>query len=210
MKRITYEDLLSPENIKLLKNAVFQDQLIIYPTDTLYGLGGNFFSLKAIEKIDALKKRTDMPYSVIVTGIEMLRGLVDHIPEVFQSLYPRLLPGKFTFLFHAAKTIDPALVKGRDKIGIRIPNTPHILKLVDMLEAPLITTSVNRSGEPPLNDPEIIFREFSVLPPDLSPAVLIDAGVLPESKGSTILDITQSPVNCLRKGDDFDKISDLL
>ena len=210
MKRIKYEDLLLPKNIKLLKDAVFQDQLIIYPTDTLYGLGGNFYSLKAIEKIDALKKRTDMPYSVIVTGLEMLRGLVDHIPEVFQSLYPQFLPGKFTFLFHAAKSIDPALVKGRDKIGIRIPNTPTILKLVEILAVPLITTSVNLSGKPPLNDPEIIFREFSTLPPGFSPAVLIDAGVLPESRGSTILDITRSPVTCPRKGDDFDKISNLL
>jgi L-threonylcarbamoyladenylate synthase len=131
----------------------------------------------------------------------MLHDLVDHVPDVFGVIYKKLLPGKFTFLFRVSKSIDPALVKGSDQIGIRIPNVPDMLRLVEILNIPLISTSVNRSGEPPLNDPETIIKQFSSLDPDYGPSLLLDAGPLPDSKGSTILDLTQTPVKCIRKGD---------
>jgi L-threonylcarbamoyladenylate synthase len=203
VKIIKYCDILSKVNTETIKNIITHHGVIIYPTDTLYGIGGNFFSLPAMEKIDTLKNRSDMPYSVIVAGPDMLHRLVDNVPEVFGVIYEKLLPGKFTFLFRVSKSIDPALVKGSDKIGIRIPNVPDMLKLVEILDVPLISTSVNRSGEPPLNDPAAIIRHFSTTDPDCGPSLLLDAGPLPDSKGSTILDLTQTPVRCIRKGDNF-------
>jgi|GEM_PF-254230 len=200
-EKTKFHKVLVKRNLETIKNIIANHGIIIYPTDTLYGIGGNFFSLPAIEKIDTLKNRRDMPYSVIVPGLDMLHDLVDNVPEVFEVIYEKLLPGKFTFLFRVSKSIDPALVKGRDKIGIRIPNVPDMLKLVEILNVPLISTSVNRSGEPPLNDPEAIIEQFSTIDPDRGPSLLLDAGPLPESKGSTILDLTQTPVKCIRKGD---------
>jgi len=210
MKRIKYEDMLRIENISILKEAIFQDEAIVYPTDTLYGLGGNFFSLEALEKIDNLKDRKDAPYSIIVSGLEMVKTLVDFIPDIFYILYRRFLPGKFTFLFKAAKKVNPKLLKGSSKIGIRIPNKPNIVKLVELFNTPLISTSVNRTGEAPLNNPETIRKHFSSLPFTQPPSIIIDGGILLDSKGSTILDITKSPIECLRKGDDFDKVSSYL
>ena len=201
MKIIGFADALAADNLEILKKTLEQNGIIIYPTDTLYGIGGNFFSLPAMEKLDALKNRRDMPYSVIVSGLDMLHELVDNVPEVFTVIYEKLLPGKFTFLFRVSKSIDPALVKGRDQIGIRIPNVPEMLKLVEILNVPLISTSVNRSSEPPLNDPGAIIKQFSSIDPDCGPSLLLDAGPLPDSKGSTILDLTQTPVKCIRKGD---------
>jgi L-threonylcarbamoyladenylate synthase len=209
MKIITYRDILSEENVETIKNIITNHGVIVYPTDTLYGIGGNFFSLQAVEKIDALKNRRDMPYSVIVSGLDMVRDLVDYVPEVFVIIYEKLLPGKFTFLFRVSKSIDPALVKGSDQIGIRVPNVPNILELVEILNIPLISTSVNRSGEPPLNDPAAIIKQFSAADPNHRPSLLLDAGPLPDSKGSTILDITQTPVKCIRKGDDFYRLRSL-
>ena len=209
MKIIKYRDILLKENTETIKNIITNHGVIIYPTDTLYGIGGNFFSLQALEKIDTLKNRSDMPYSVIVSGLDMLHDLVDHVPEVFGVIYEKLLPGKFTFLFRVSKSIDPALVKGSDQIGIRIPNVSDMLKLVEILNVPLISTSVNRSGEPPLNDPAAIVQQFSTPDPSHGPSLLLDAGPLPDSKGSTILDITQTPVKCIRKGDDFNLLKKL-
>jgi len=209
MKIIKYRDVLSKKNTGTIKNIISRHGVIIYPTDTLYGIGGNFFSLQAVKKIDALKNRSDMPYSVIVPGLDMLHDLVDYVPEVFEVIYEKLLPGKFTFLFRVSKAIDPALVKGRDQIGIRIPNVPGMLKLVEILNIPLISTSVNRSGEPPLNDPTAIVQQFSTPDPNHGPSLLLDAGPLPDSKGSTILDITQTPMKCIRKGDDFNLLKKL-
>lgn len=203
MKIIKYRDILLKKNIETIKSIIANNGIIVYPTDTLYGMGGNFFSLQVMEKIDTFKNRHDIPYSVIVPGVDMLHDLVDDVPEVFGVIYEKLLPGKFTILFKVSKSIDPALVKGRDQIGIRIPNMLDMLKLVEILNVPLISTSVNRSGEPALNDPEAIIKQFSTIDPDCGPFLLLDAGPLPDSKGSTILDITQTPVKCIRKGDDI-------
>ncbi|UCH98555.1 MAG: threonylcarbamoyl-AMP synthase [Candidatus Aminicenantes bacterium] len=209
MKIIKYEDILTKKNIETIKEIITHHGIIIYPTDTLYGIGGNFFSLQAIDKIDALKGRGDMPYSVVVPGLPMLHRLVDTVPEVFHLFYEKLLPGKFTLLFKVSGSIDPTLIKGSDKIGIRIPNVPGILKLVEILNVPLVSTSVNRSGEPPLNDPAAIVSQFSGTDPNRSPALLLDAGPLPDSQGSTILDITETPIKCIRKGDDFNRLKKL-
>jgi L-threonylcarbamoyladenylate synthase len=205
MKTIKYNDILYGEHLETIEAIITGDGIIVYPTDTLYGLGGNFYSSAVIEKIDAIKRRRDMPYSVMVPNLHMLEKLVDNIPAIFQKLYHHLLPGKFTFLFKVSKNVDRALVKGNDKIGIRIPDAPKMLKLLETLKVPFITTSVNRSGQPALNDPVDIAREFA----GEGVSLLIDAGILPPSGGSTILDITQVPVKCIRRGDDYGRLEQL-
>ena len=202
MEIIPYKDVLLPGNLEIIRTIVETHGIFAYPTDTLYGLGGNFLSPEAVHAVDVAKGREDMPYSAAVSGKEMLEKLVETVPPVFETLYEKLLPGKFTFLFKAAPSLDKKLLKGGDKIGIRIPAVPNILKLIEILGVPLLSTSVNRSGELPLNDPSEIAKLFSL-------PLLIDGGVLPASRGSTILDITESPIKCLRRGDDFHKLKQL-
>lgn len=209
MKTIPYEDKFSPNTIDLMKEILSNDGVVIYPTDTLYGIGGNFCSPAVIEKIDGIKKRASSPYSVIVPNLIMLEGLVNYIPDIFFKFYRLLLPGKFTFLFYASSNINPVLLKGSNKIGIRIPHIPGILDMVSKLGFPLITTSVNFSGENPLNDPAQILKEFSNLHSQYSIDIFIDKGALAESSGSTILDITEEPIRCIRKGEDFSLIEEL-
>jgi len=201
MEIINFENILDRENKLRIKHILAGNGIIIYPTDTLYGMGGNFFSLNVIKKIDGLKQRDDMPYSAAVAGLEMIKQLTDELPPYFEKLAKKILPGKFTVLLKAAKSINKILLKNRDKIGIRIPGMPPLIELLQYLNMPLISTSVNRSGSPPLRHPETIKSEF----PEID--LFIDAGVLPESKGSTILDFTESPVKVVRQGDDYDQIS---
>ncbi|MCP5108706.1 MAG: hypothetical protein GY950_35300 [bacterium] len=201
MRRIVYEDILVEKNLRFIRDVVETDGVFVYPTDTLYGIGGNFFSAAAAAAVDKIKNREDLPYSAAVSGIPMLERLVDTIPPVFYELHEKLPAGKFTFLFNAAATLDKSSGKS-DKVGIRIPDVPNILKLIEILDVPFISTSVNRSGEPPLNDPAEMEKLYSF-------PLLIDRGVLPASKGSTILDITVSPVKCLRRGDDFHRLNQL-
>jgi tRNA threonylcarbamoyl adenosine modification protein (Sua5/YciO/YrdC/YwlC family) len=150
---IPFSDVFAAGNFKNICDCLHHDGMIAYPTDTLYGLGGNFFSLALIEKIDRLKKRHDMPYSVAVGNLPMLESLTSEIPAIFYSSLLKLLPGKFTFLFTASPAIDIRLLKQSDKIGIRLPGLPPLLQLIEKTGLPLVSTSVNRSGQPPLNDP---------------------------------------------------------
>ncbi|HUU06274.1 MAG TPA: L-threonylcarbamoyladenylate synthase [Patescibacteria group bacterium] len=204
MIMIPFSDILAPGHFKNICDCFHDDGVIAYPTDTLYGLGGNFFSLALIEKIDRFKNRHDMPYSVAVGTLAMLESLTADLPEIFDEWLQKLLPGKLTFLFKPNPAIDPKLFKNSGKIGIRLPALPRLLKLIEKIGLPLVSTSVNRSGRPPLNDPRQIAGEF----PGLD--ILIDGGVLPPSLGSTLVDVTVSPPRIVRPGADLDRIMAIL
>jgi L-threonylcarbamoyladenylate synthase len=187
-------------NFKKIRECLRADGVIVYPTDTLYGLGGNFYSPAVAEKIDRLKRRSDQPYSAAVGSLAMLETLATAIPEIFRQRLTRLLPGKFTFIFSAAPGVDRRLLKNGDTIGIRLPGLTPLLRLIESLAMPLVSTSVNRSGQPPLNDPAAIAAEF----PEVD--ILIDGGILPPSQGSTIVDLTKTPPLILRPGADMERV----
>jgi L-threonylcarbamoyladenylate synthase len=200
---IPFADILAPGNFKNISDCLRDDGVIAYPTDTLYGLGGNFFSLAAQARIDAMKGRSDRPYSVAVGSLDMLEALVE-VPALFTPGWQGLLPGKFTFLFRPRSGLDPRLLKNSGRIGVRLPDLPLLLRMIGQVGWPLLSTSVNRSGEMPLNDPLRIAREF----PELD--LLIDGGVLPPSPGSTLVDLTKSPPRIVRSGAELEKALDLL
>ena len=201
---IPFSDILAAGNFENICDCLHHDGVIAYPTDTLYGLGGNFFSLALIEKIDRLKNRRDQPYSVAVGTLAMLESLTENIPQIFHRRLRELLPGKFTFLFAASPAIDARLLKNIAIIGIRLPGLPPLLHLIEKIGLPLVSTSANRSGQPPLNDPAQIAGEF----PDID--LLIDGGVLPFSKGSTVVDLGTSRPRLVRAGDDAERFSALM
>jgi L-threonylcarbamoyladenylate synthase len=196
---IPFSDILTIANSNTIRDCILADGVVVYPTDTLYGLGGNFFSQLLIAKVDRLKNRHDLPYSVAVGTQAMLKSLTVDIPEIFYLRLCELLPGKFTFLFSASPVIDTRLLKNSAKIGIRMPGLPPLLHLIGKIGLPLVSTSVNRSGQPPLNDPTQIASAF----PDID--LLIDGGVLPLSKGSTVIDLGAFPPRLVRAGDDAEK-----
>jgi L-threonylcarbamoyladenylate synthase len=201
---IPFAAILAPDNIKKIRDCLRADGMIAYPTDTLYGLGGNFFSARAIARIDAMKQRGDLPYSVAVGSLAMLESLAAEVPDIFRLRLKKLLPGKFTFLFKPHPSIDPILLKNSNRIGIRIPGLPPLLKMISTLGFPLVSTSVNLSGRPPLNDPQQIAREF----PGLD--ILVDGGVLSSSLGSTLVDVVTLPPCIMRRGADLEKVMAIL
>ncbi len=196
---VPFTDVLVPANLRRIGDCLRADGVIAYPTDTLYGLGGNFLSYAAHAAVDRLKGREGAPYSAAVGDWAMLESLVRGIPAGLRERLQGLLPGKFTFLFAPGPAVDPALLKGSGKIGVRMPGLKPLLELIGRLGAPLISTSANRSLRPPLQDPALIAREF----PGLD--ILIDGGTLPSSQGSTVVDLTADPPIIVRKGDDEPK-----
>lgn len=211
MRIIKYNDILSSEHIAGSVKLLSRGGLVVYPTDTLYGIGGNFMSPGVHYAIDRVKQRRDMPYSAAVANLNMLHRLVDvkAVPVEFYTLYKECLPGPYTFLFKVNPSLDPALVKNSDKIGVRVPGAPTLLKFIEILNFPLITTSVNHSGQPAMNDPREIMETFADAPEDATIDLLLDDGALPPSKGSTIIDLTTSPPRCIRRGDGFQRLQEL-
>jgi len=167
--------------------------ILIYPTDTLYGLGADATNTSAIEKINKLKKRKT-PLSIMIASLNEIEKYAIINSDTKKEL-KKIFPGPFTALLKSKKTNLSYLVQNQsDKIGIRIPNHPFCLELLNEYKKPIITTSVNTHGETPLNNINEIEKKFSKI------NIYYQNNNL-DSKGSTIIDFTKKPPVIIRMGD---------
>ncbi len=172
--------------------------IILYPTDTIYGLGCDALSDTAVKKIYTLKGRVEEKnMSCMVSDrahIEKL-GVITRDSEI---LAKHFLPGALTLVLSKHDTITSGIAHGRDTIGVRIPNHPFSLSLAYIFGKPITVTSANISGMPTEHTVEKILAQFGNKA-DLIDLV-IDAGTLPSSVPSTVVDCTVSPPRILREG----------
>ncbi|MBU1048850.1 threonylcarbamoyl-AMP synthase [Candidatus Bipolaricaulota bacterium] len=175
-----------PDTMSFVHVALEMGQTLIFPTDTVYGLGGNPWDERTLNHVRRLKDRTaDQPFTLHLSSVESIYGYADCTPQI-QAIIEQLLPGPYTLLLPAgAKAPSSAVSEG--KIGIRVPDHPFF---ACCLRRPVFATSVNRHGEPPLNDVSDIIESFSEV--DL----IITGEVSGES--SAIIDLTQTPYRVLR------------
>jgi len=171
---------------------------VIYPTDTVYGLGVNAFDDKAAKKVFEIKGRDfKKPISIMVRDIEMAKRIASFGKDTEKTL-KEILPGPITVILFKKAIIPDILTAGSRKIGIRIPGCDFTQILMKNLNFPITTTSANMSGEPASNDIKEILRQFqnNKFKPDL----VLNAGILPKSRSSTVIDLTSSRPKVLRAG----------
>ena len=167
--------------------------ILIYPTDTLYGLGADATNSSAIEKINKLKQRKS-PLSIMVASLKELNNYAVLDLKIIKQL-EKIFPGPFTALLQSKKTNLSHLVRNKsNKIGIRIPDNSFCLNLLKKYKKPIITTSVNIHGEKALNRIDEIEKKFSEI------NIYCQNNNL-DSNGSTIIDFTETPPIIIRKGD---------
>ncbi len=193
MKRIAATDPAAPA---MFWQTIRSGGLVVYPTDTLYGLGADAENRAAAERLAKVKGR-EGPFSVMVGHLEQLEeyGLVS--PQIADK-FINMLPGPYTILLPPRHPEQlSSLVKGAGgKVGFRVPGHPFIHKAFRLAKGLVITTSVNHVGQPPLQDPEAIQATFAS-----EVDLLVDDGKLPPSRGSTVVDLTTTPCQVIRQGD---------
>ncbi len=169
------------------------DGIILYPTDTIYGLGANIFSEKAVRKIYKIKQRpSEKPLSVLVSNYEGL-SLVAEVSKKNEEIIKNYLPGPYTFILKK-RTIVPSIVTSyTSKVGVRIPDNT-ISRLLSM-NFPITTTSANISEEKVLTNPDDIVKQ---LKGDVD--LIIDVGEIKSPAPSTIIDLTGKKPVLVRKG----------
>ena len=190
--KVSVIKLDNPTILEQAADVIRDGGVIIYPTDTLYGFGVDAGNDAAVERLSSIKGRQG-PWSIAVADLEMLKRYAD-IPEIYISTVEDTLPGPVTLILPASDSeISSSIISDHHSIGIRIPDHPFPISLIQQLGFPITSTSVNRTGMPALNDPRQIKREF-----DDEFNLLIDAGLLPKSKGSTIIDLTGKTMQIVR------------
>jgi L-threonylcarbamoyladenylate synthase len=176
--------------------ALRRGELIVYPTETLYGVGADATSAAALERLLALKVRTaDKPTSVLVADRAMLDLIAADVPAIAERLLAKFWPGPLTLVLRARASVSPALTAGTGTIGVRVSSHPVAAAIVATLGRPLTAPSANPAGATPavtVHEARAYFGGRI--------AVYVDGGTLPGGRGSTVVDVTGNPLRVLREG----------
>ena len=186
------------KNIQQVVECLNDGGVIIYPTDTVYGLGCDIFKPKAVEKIARMKgvniKKHN--FSFICSDLSHLSDFTKPMDRSTYKLMKKTLPGAFTFILNANNTIPKLFKNNRKTIGIRVPNHNIPKKIVELLGNPILTTSIHDEDSivEYSTDPELIYEKYKN-----QVDIVIDCGygnLIP----STIIDCSKDEIEIIRQG----------
>ena len=170
--------------------------VVLFPTDTLYGLGGDVFSVPASQRIFAIKGRPlHLALPVLVYHWDQVEQVAHNVPEAARRLAQRFWPGPLTLVLPKAPKVPDLVTGGKGTVAVRMPDHPIPLALAEMLGAPVTGTSANRSGEA---DPVSLAAAEAQLDGDVD--YIIHSGPVPGGVSSTIVDLTTGSPLLLRQG----------
>lgn len=193
VKSINIEENFN-QAVKSATELFFNGGVFIYPTDTIYGFGGNPFNDEVLRKITRIKGRPDWKrYIHLVGSFEILLKYVEIKSEMFSDFLLGIWPNPVSVVMKLNEQTRDIL--GAETAAFRIPNNRFCLKLLNEIKMPLISTSVNRSGKQPLNDPDMFIQEFGKE---------VDAVFYSNKKSffeaSTVIDLSDEEPKLIREG----------
>jgi len=185
------------EAVKCIRNG----GVILYPTDTLYGLGVDAFNKKAIHKLYNIKQRDmRLPISIMLNSVQQVDEMFQVSPRSLISDMHKIFPGKVTAIIN--NTVKKAIFERADhpgsyfeNIGFRIPDNGVCKALTQLFDKPISSTSANLSGKSNAYNVQEVIAQIG---PRLD--MILDAGQIPQSSGSTILDMSGDPYLVVRSG----------
>lgn len=154
-----------PRLIKQVVECLQKGGIIIYPTDTIYGLGCDIFQPKAIERIARIKKiePRKAQLSFVCPDLSHLSSYAKQIPTSTYRLLKEYLPGPYTFILPASKQVPKILQSKKDTIGLRIPDNAIAMAIVKELGRPVLSASLPGEMVEEYTDPEVMHENFSNL-----------------------------------------------
>jgi len=185
-----------PRQIRKAGEILRSGGIVIYPTDTVYGLGCNIEDKNAIERIYLIKgQRLNKPFSFVCSDLTHISEYANVSNMAFKTM-KRMIPGAYTFILPAARMqrLPKILISRRKTVGIRVPASPVTHAIIKELGHPILSTSVTIESGELLNDPDLIVEHFNNVVD-----MIIDAGVL-RSEPSSVIDLTGDSPVVVRQG----------
>jgi len=170
--------------------------LVVFPTETVYGLGASAFDPQAVRKVFEIKERPlGNPLIVHVSGLDQFSSVVAQIPEQAWRLVKAMWPGPLTIVLRKSHRVPDIVTGGLPKVGVRMPAHPVAIKLIELTSVPLVAPSANISGRPSPTTAEHVIQ-------DLYGKVdaIIDTGETLLGIESTVVDLTTTPPTLIRAG----------
>jgi tRNA threonylcarbamoyl adenosine modification protein (Sua5/YciO/YrdC/YwlC family) len=192
-----------PENpsqrlIRRVVETLEKGGVIIYPTDTVYGMGCDIMNLKAVEKVARLKgiNPAKANFSFICHDLSQISYYAKHVDNPIYKLMKRHLPGPFTFILHASNLVPKMFKSNKKTVGIRIPDNSIILEIVRELGRPILSSSIHDPDEviEYTTDPELIYEKYR------DRVDIVVNGGYGNNEASTIVDCTNEEPLIVRQG----------
>ena len=170
--------------------------MIVYPTETVYGLGADAFQTCAVRRVYAIKGRDfGKPIGLVVSDEQMVRKVVAAIPEVARALMKRFWPGPLTLVFRASEGVPREVLGGGETVAVRISSSPVVRDLLDLYGRPLTATSANRSGVRAACSAQEAMEQVGA-----EVDLVLDGGPSEDEVSSTVVDVSEGRLRVLRMG----------
>ena len=173
-------------------NVLADGGIVLYPTDTVYGLGANIFDSKAVKRVFQIKQRSLLkPLSILVSDVNAI-DLVARVSLKQNEVINNYLPGPYTFILNRRKIVPRTVTSGSALVGVRVPDNEIACRLASIF--PITTTSANLSDDEVLSNPKEILEQL-----DCEVDLVIDVGELKSNHASRIVDLSGRNPKIIRK-----------
>jgi L-threonylcarbamoyladenylate synthase len=185
------------ENLAAAVEALKRGRVIVFPTETLYGLGADALNDASVEKIFELKGRDPRnPIPVLVANQDMLNTLVAKVPTIAQKLMDQYWPGPLTLVLPGRKNLPKPLCNAAGGVGVRISSQPIANLLINGIGRPLTATSANPSGKEPARTLQQAMSYFAD-----RVDFFVEGGTLTSKSGSTVVEVIEDSIRIIREGE---------
>jgi L-threonylcarbamoyladenylate synthase len=187
------------EKIETALEVLRNGGTVVYPTDTVYGVGANIFQEKAVKAVYQMKERTlDKPVSICLSKTEDIEKIA-HVDQSVETIIMKILPGPYTLILNKKENVPSCITAGTGKIGARIPDNTICREISK--EFPITATSANISGHSSPKSAQEAVKEL-----DNHPDIILDSGPCKGGISSTVVDLTVTPPQILREGAGIGKL----
>jgi len=204
MRILSTEKHSEKEIIKVATEEIRKDNAIVIPTDTVYGIACDPFSISAVKKVWAIKRATK-PMPILCSGMDEVAMILSKVNSRIELFMSQIWPGPVTVIYYGGKFAPLSIASPPRKIAVRIPDHKLLLRLISEVGGFLVGTSANIHGTPPPRNMRevnpIILRSVSLA---------IDAGASRWGISSTVVDLTCSPPRIIREGPLMENVKVLL
>ncbi len=190
------ENELNEEALNKIADSINNGKVIIFPTETVYGIGANGFDEDAIRKLYEIKERPyNKPISLLVNSFSMIEDIAEELSDTERAIIDKFFPGPLTLVVKKNNNIPDILTSGTEYVGVRMPKNKTALRIINAVGVPMATTSTNISGM----DADINFEKAYS---DFKDKVdyFIDGGVAQIGVASTVVQVVNDEIKVLREG----------
>ena len=177
-------------------NLIKNGEIVIFPTETVYGIGTNGLDEKAVKKLYQIKQRPlNKPISLLVNSFDMINSIAKDITELEMSIMKKFFPGPLTIILNKKNIVPDITTSGLNKVGIRMPANKIALNLIEHAGIPIATSSANISDKPTQNNLHDIMKDFYG-----KVDYFIDDGPSKIGLSSTVVEVIDGFPHILREG----------